>query len=136
MDDPNFVASWGRFVIPAAISLVAAVITAIITVWSQTARLRHEFELQRDKLRTELKLEFATEEAIRDLLSDPNFEEGKRTFKVIQSRLGGFSDDELRKHLIRAGAVRYRGRTNGAELWGLRTKIGRDRLSADVEDGQ
>lgn len=121
MDDPNVVSSWVRFAVPAIISVVVAIVTAIITVWQQTTRLRHEFELQRERLRTELKLEFAIETAIRDLLSDPRFKERKRTFEQIKKRLDIFEQDrELRQHLVRAGAVRFRRNRDGAEMWGLR----------------
>ena len=38
---------------------------------------------------------------------------------MIKKRLGGFGDDELRKLLVRAGAVRAFRNKDGAELWGL-----------------
>ena len=132
MDDPNVVSSLERFAVPAIISVVVAIVTAVITVWQQTTRLRHEFELQRERLRTEfelqrerlrteLKLEFAIETAIRDLLSDPRFKEGKRTFEQIKKRLDIFEQDrELRQHLVRAGAVRFERKSDNVELWGLR----------------
>ena len=41
-----------------------------------------------------------------------------RSFDAIKARLGGFPDDELRKVLVRAGAVRFKGR-NDEEVWGL-----------------
>jgi hypothetical protein len=37
---------------------------------------------------------------------------------VIKVHLGGFADDELRKILVRAGAVRFEAKS-GSELWGL-----------------
>ena len=40
----------------------------------------------------------------------------KMSFLEIEKRLGGFEDNELRKILIRAGAVRFEGDN---ELWGL-----------------
>lgn len=109
--------------------MVVAIITAVITVWSQTTRLRHEFELQRERLRTELKLEFAIEAAIRELLSDRRYEERKRTFEQIKRRLDVFGDDrELRKHLVRAGAVRFKRNHDGAEMWGLRELVDKEEL--------
>jgi hypothetical protein len=40
---------------------------------------------------------------------------------------GGFSDDDLRQLLVRAGALRFEG-SNGDELWGLRER-NQDRLN-------
>lgn len=42
----------------------------------------------------------------------------KRSFKAIKERMGGYSDDELRRLLTSVGAVRFR-RRNGEELSGL-----------------
>lgn len=36
----------------------------------------------------------------------------------IKKRLGGFDDEELRRIMVRAGAVRFEG-SDGKELWGL-----------------
>ena len=41
-----------------------------------------------------------------------------RSFELLRKRLGGFDGDELRKILVRAGAVRYI-RHDGSEWWRL-----------------
>jgi hypothetical protein len=41
-----------------------------------------------------------------------------RTFDTLGRHLGGFRDDELRKLLLRAGAVRFFDK-DGKEFWGL-----------------
>ena len=41
-----------------------------------------------------------------------------RSFKVIQHHLGGFTETELRKLLVRAGAIRFKSKS-GLEIWGL-----------------
>ncbi|MET7788133.1 hypothetical protein ABZS93_16200 [Streptomyces sp900116325] len=74
--------------------------------------------LARQKLRTE----YRAEAAINQLLKHEEFK--KRTFEAIKYRLPGFTDDELRKLLIRAGAVRLRSDRDErygpyAEMWGL-----------------
>lgn len=85
--------------------------------------LAHTFDLQRERLRTEMKLEFATEGAIQELLTDERY--AMRSFEQIQRRLNGLEGDDLRKALIRAGAVSFQkqdvGGENG-ELWGLRER--------------
>ena len=66
------------------------------------------------RLRTELRTEFMAEEAVKKLLRHKKWE--KRSFAEIQRRVGGFEDEELRKLLVRAGAVRFYGE-NGVEFW-------------------
>ena len=80
---------------------------------------RREFERDVQRVRTE----FMAERAARELLIDPRWR--LRTFAQIKRRLGGFEDDELRKILVRAGALRYyRSAGQGEEeLWGLRDRI-------------
>jgi hypothetical protein len=56
------------------------------------------------------------ENAAKSLLQDERWK--KRSFKAIKNRLGGFEDNELRKILVRAGAIRFES-DKGEELWGL-----------------
>jgi hypothetical protein len=65
------------------------------------------------------------EEAIRQLLLHDEWRQ--RSFAAIKNRVGGFSDDDLRQLLVRAGALRFEG-SNGDELWGLRER-NQDRLN-------
>jgi hypothetical protein len=74
------------------------------------------FLVQERKLRREYQLEFMAENAARELLECERWQ--KRSFTTIKARLGGFDDDELKRVLVRAGAVRFRG-ANDEELWGL-----------------
>jgi hypothetical protein len=74
------------------------------------------FRVQEERLKKELKTEFMAEKVAKDLLSNEKWKQ--RSFDTIKKRLGGFEDDELRKILVRAGAVRFEG-SNGEELWGL-----------------
>jgi hypothetical protein len=90
------------------VSIVTALITGLVT-----------FAVQERKLRTELRTEFMAEQAARALLEHEKWR--KRSFEEIKKRLGGFDDDELRKILVRAGAVAFEGE-NGRELWGLISK--------------
>lgn len=94
-------------------SVLTTIITAAVTA-TITGFLT--FAVQERKLKTELRTEFMAEEAARTLLQNERWK--KRSFEEIKMRLGGFSDDELRKILVRAGAVRFEG-TESKELWGL-----------------
>jgi hypothetical protein len=92
-------------VVPMATAVLTAVVTALLT-----------FAVQERRLKREYMLDFMAETAARTLLESKQWE--KRSFKAIEARLGGFTEDELRKVLVRAGAVRFKG-ANGQELWGL-----------------
>jgi len=85
-------------------------------VMMQEKGLRTDVELQQDRLRTELRTEFMAEAAIRQLLS---IAKPKRSWVELRKRIGGFTDEELRKLLVRSGAVRYEERETKNELWGL-----------------
>ena len=56
------------------------------------------------------------EQVARALLENEKWK--KRSFEEIKKRLGGFEDDELRKILVRSGAVKFVA-SDGKELWGL-----------------
>jgi hypothetical protein len=63
------------------------------------------FRIQERRLKQELKTEFMAEKVVSELLSAEKWT--KRSFEAIKRRLGGFEDDELRKILVRSGAVRF-----------------------------
>ena len=90
-------------------TIFVSVITAFITAITA-------FALQERKLKWELRTEFMAEQAAQSLLQHEKWK--KRSFHEIKKRLGGFDEDELRKILVRAGAVRFEGDDN-LELWGL-----------------
>ncbi|MEY8239831.1 MAG: hypothetical protein RPT25_05775 [Cycloclasticus sp.] len=91
---------------------VTAVIVAALTGYIT-------FRVQEERLKKELKTEFMAEKIAKELLSNEKWTQ--RSFDAIKKRLGGFEDDELRKVLVRSGAVRFEG-LNGEELWGLISK--------------
>jgi len=86
-------------------SAVTALITGLVT-----------FALQERKLKTELRTEFMAEQAAKSLLENEKWK--KRSFDELKKRLGGFEENELRKILVRAGAVKFEA-SDGKELWGL-----------------
>ncbi|MFC0683421.1 hypothetical protein [Novosphingobium clariflavum] len=86
---------------------------ASIVSWITTNK---NIDAQRERLRREFQLEYAIEAAIQTLLSSENY--AMRSFDKIRHHLSGFADDELRRYLIRAGAVRFSG-DGEKEMWGL-----------------
>lgn len=77
------------------------------------------YAIQERKLKTELRTEFMAEQVAKKLLESPRWK--MRSFDEIKRRLSGFDDSELRKILVRSGAVCFEGES-GKELWGLISK--------------
>ncbi len=87
------------------VSLVTALLTSLVAVVVAERKLRRDF-----------RLEYAAEEVTRRLLLHKEWR--LRSLRVIRHHLGGFDDDELRRILVRAGAIRFASKS-GDELWGL-----------------
>jgi hypothetical protein len=81
---------------------------------------RQQFDNQLKLAREQHRTEFMAEETARDLLSHKGFTD--RSFEALQRHLGGFEDDELRKILVRAGAMRVY-RDDGSEWWRLVSRM-------------
>lgn len=90
--------------------------TLLVAVFSGGVGGFVAYLLQERKLRKEYQLQDRAECLANTLLSTPEWE--LRSFKAISAHLGGFSDEELRRLLVRAGAVRFKSKS-GTELWGL-----------------
>ena len=88
------------------------------------------YRVQERKLQKEFQLHDSAERVARSLLSDANWR--LRSFKVIRHHLGGFEDNELRKILVRCGAIRFMSKS-GTELWGL-VERNNDRLGVTRVD--
>ena len=91
--------------IAGAVSLVTAVLSAVVTVFLAEKRVRRDFAL-----------DFAAERVARELMLHPRWQ--WRSFRVIKHYLGGFEDNELRRILVRAGAIRHTS-PKGEEVWCL-----------------
>lgn len=94
-------------------SIITAFGTALVTTLAsfimQERRMQFEF--------AQMRTEFMAEQVARQLLEHKNWK--RRSFKAINYRLGdAFADDELRKILVRAGAIRFED-GEGKEYWGL-----------------
>jgi hypothetical protein len=92
------------------------------------AELRADFQRDRDEWRTQ----FMAEQVARRLLHESRWP--LRSFEILQHHLGGFTENELRKILVRTGAVRFKSR-GGSELWGL-IERNEDRLSTWQVDAE
>ena len=92
-------------IVAGVVALITAFITAVVTIGVAERKLRRDF-----------RLEFAAEHVAHQLMMDDQW--SLRSFAVIKQHLGGFEDDDLRRILVRAGAIRFTSRS-GKELWGL-----------------
>lgn len=81
---------------------------------------RQQFRNQLRVLQEQHKVEFMAEETARHFLSHKSFTD--RSFDTLRNHLGGFGDDELRKILVRAGAIRV-FREDGSEWWRLLSRM-------------
>ena len=81
---------------------------------------RQQLANQLRALQEQNKAEFMAETTARHFLGHKGFTD--RSFETLRTHLGGFADDELRKILVRAGAIRVY-REDGSEWWRLLSRM-------------
>ena len=97
-------------------ALLGTAVGGLISFVLQKQRLNHELKLKREEYKTE----FMAENTARHFLNHKSFTD--RASETLQKNLGGFGDDELRKMLVRAGAIRVI-REDGTEWWRLLSRM-------------
>jgi hypothetical protein len=105
---------------PIVAGLLATLVGAIVGGGVSFLLNRQLHAQQLERLRTEHKTEFAAEDTARHFLSHRGYTD--RSFDVLRKHLGGFEDNELRRILVRAGAVRTY-RDDGSEWWRLLSRM-------------
>jgi hypothetical protein len=101
-------------------SLLSALLGALVGGGISYVLNRQQFAHQLRILQEQHKVEFMAEETARHFLGHKSFTD--RSFETLRRALGGFTDDELRKILVRAGAVRVY-REDGSEWWRLLSRM-------------
>ena len=101
-------------------SLLSALLGVLVGGGISYLLNRQQFAQQVRLLREQHKVEFMAEETARHFLGHKNFTD--RSFDTLRNHLGGFEDDELRKILVRAGAIRVY-REDGSEWWRLLSRM-------------
>ena len=102
------------------VAIISGLITYIIQerkIQSEKSKIQKQFEIERDKLEEQYKTERRADAALSKFLNHVRFK--RRSFEYVSEKIGGFSDDELRKMLVRNGAVRSFGAKDGKEWWEL-----------------
>ena len=95
--------------VSAPTAAVAALAVSLIAARQARKQLRGEFGTQ-----------LSAEAALRTFLSLD--EKPYRSFPMIQHHIGGFSSNELRRLLVRAGAARFIA-ADGTEMWALVSRV-------------
>jgi glutamate mutase epsilon subunit len=96
------------------ISSISALIGGLISFSLQYVKFKHEVK----KLNLSHKTDFMAETTAVHFLSHKSYTD--RSFETLKQHLGGFNDDELRKILVRAGAIRvFRDGDESDEWWRL-----------------
>jgi hypothetical protein len=97
-------------------ALLGAMVGGGISYLLNRQQLANQLRIQQEQH----KVEYMAEETARHFLSHKSFTD--RSFDTLRSHLGGFDDDELRKILVRAGAIRVY-RDDGSEWWRLLSRM-------------
>ncbi|MCF7223818.1 hypothetical protein [Marilutibacter chinensis] len=92
--------------------ILGVLIGGLVTWWLQKDRSSTDFRIALEAIKTE----HMAETAAKHFLSHQGYTD--RSFELISKRLGGFEENELRRVLVRAGAIRYI-RKDGTEFWRL-----------------
>jgi 5-bromo-4-chloroindolyl phosphate hydrolysis protein len=100
----------------AIFTLLGTIVGGFISYFMQQQRFRHELKMKHEEFKTE----FMAETTARHFLSHRSYTD--RSFEILQKNLGGFQEDELRKILVRAGAIRIY-REDGSEWWRLLSRM-------------
>ena len=96
--------------------LLGVLIGGLLSWWLQKDRASTDLKIALEAIKTE----HMAETTALYYLNHKGYTD--RSFELLKKRLGGFEDDELRKILVRAGAVRYI-REDGSEFWRLLSRI-------------
>lgn len=100
-------------IIVALSSLFGVIVGGIVSYFLQKQKLEHEFILKLQENKTEN----MAEETARYYLKEDGYYE--RSFDHLKTKLGGFEEDDLRKILVRSGAVRFIRQDTQKEYWCL-----------------
>lgn len=100
-------------IIAALSSLFGVIVGGFVSYFLQKQKLEHEFKIKLQDNKTEN----MAEQTVRYYLKEEGFYE--RSFNHLKTKLGGFEEEELRKILVRAGAVRFIRKDDQKEFWCL-----------------
>jgi hypothetical protein len=100
----------------ALFTLMGTIVGGLLSYLLQRQRFQQELKIKQEENKTE----FVAERTVKHFLNHKSYTD--RSFETLQKHLGGFEDDELRKILVRAGAIRTY-RADGSEWWRLLSRM-------------
>jgi len=98
------------------VAIFSSMVGGLVSYILQRRNFFYQIKLKQEELKTE----FMAESTVRHFLSHKSYTD--RSFSTLKNYLGGFEDDELRKVLVRAGAIRT-FRDDGSEWWRLLSRM-------------
>jgi hypothetical protein len=104
-------------IVGALSSLLGVSVGGFISYFLQKQKNDHERKLNFDENKTD---NMAEQTASYYLCEDDRYE---RSFNHLKTKLGGFDQEELRKILVRAGAVRFIREETQEEYWCLVSRL-------------
>ena len=102
----------GTEIVAGIFGILGVIVGGIISWWLQKDRVDADMRIAVEAVKTE----HMAEKTAQYFLNHKGYTD--RSFILLKKRLGGFEDDELRRILVRAGAIRYI-RRDGSEWWRL-----------------
>ena len=100
----------------ALFTLLGTLIGGLISYFLQKQQFEYQLKIKQEENKTE----FIAETTARHFLNHQKYTD--RSFETLSNHLGGFDEDELRKILVRAGAIRT-FREDGSEWWRLLSRM-------------
>jgi len=99
----------------ALFTLAGTLFGGLISYLLNRQQFKHQLRLSQEKDKTD----FMAESTAKHFLSHKAYTD--RSFETLKNHMGGFEDDELRKILVRAGAIRVYREEGGerTEWWRL-----------------
>jgi hypothetical protein len=96
----------------AIFGFIGTAVGGVISWMLQSQRNKYELKILKESNKTE----YAAEATAKHYLESEHYTD--RSFETLKNKIGGFNDDELRKILVRVGAVRL-FREDKSEWWRL-----------------
>lgn len=100
----------------ALFTLLGTVVGGLISYFLQKQRFDQELKIKQEEFKTD----YMAETTVKHFLKHKAYTD--RSFEILKKHLGGFEDDELRKILVRAGAIRTY-REDKTEWWRLLSRM-------------
>jgi hypothetical protein len=100
----------------ALFTLLGTILGELLSYFLQRQRFNQEIKIKQEENKTE----YMAESTAKHFLNHKSFTD--RSFETLKNHLGGFEEDELRKILVRAGAIRNY-REDNTEWWRLLSRM-------------